>query len=77
MITADKAGGIDRESAIDNPVDPEAVSRVLKALPEFVSAYEPDGLSQDEFDSFGATKMTLHNFDESGWQKLREYEIPG
>jgi hypothetical protein len=33
-------------------------------------AYEPDGMTVDGFDDFGATKMTLDGFDRTGWQKL-------
>ena len=77
IIAAEKAGEIHRESAIDHPVDQEAVSRVLRALPEFRAALEPDGLAREDFDAFGATAMTLNNFDVTGWQKLRGYELPG
>lgn len=76
VIKADEAGEIRREETIGNPVDPDALDRVLQALPEFRAAYEPDGLKVDEFDSFGATAMTLESFDVTGWQKLRGYEIP-
>ena len=67
---ADKRGELSREPAMDNPVDSESVARVSRALPEFVQAYEPDGLRVEEFDDFGATAMTLDGFDRTGWQKL-------
>ncbi|HEX6761174.1 MAG TPA: transaldolase family protein [Gaiellaceae bacterium] len=42
---------------------PEAVLSELEAkLPDFRRAYEPDGLSVDEFDTFGATRRTLRGF---------------
>ena len=63
-------GAIKTEKRIDAPVDQAAVDRVLKALPEFAKAYEPRGMSPEEFDSFGAVVMTLDNFDKNGWQKL-------
>ncbi|GHV42701.1 hypothetical protein AGMMS49546_22230 [Spirochaetia bacterium] len=70
LIDADAAGTVKHEKRIDAPVDEDAVERVLKGLPEFRRAYEPDGLKPDEFDSYGATVMTLDGFDKTGWQKL-------
>ena len=70
LVEADERGELTREPAIENPVDPESLARVCEALPEFVKAYEPDGLTIDEFDDFGATAMTLDGFNKTGWQKL-------
>ena len=71
VIKAEAEGTIKRRIAIDDPVDPDALARVAKALPEFKLAYEPEGLRPEEFDAFGATVMTLDGFDKTGWQKLR------
>lgn len=70
IIVAEKAGDIRREIAIDNPIDEAIVKRVGHALPEFYQAYEESGLLIEEFDTFGATQMTLTGFDVMGWQKL-------
>lgn len=70
VLLAEENGSIQRKSAISNPVDPEALERVGKALPEFLQAYEPDGIAVRDFDTFGATVMTLDGFDVTGWQKL-------
>lgn len=70
VIKADTAGLIQRRIAIDDPVDMDTVERVARALPEFGRAYDPAGLEPEEFDSFGATVMTLDGFDKNGWQKL-------
>lgn len=70
IIEADRLGKITYEPVIDKPIDEKAVKRVSDALPEFNYAYEPDGLTPDEFDAFGATRMTLEGFDRTGWQKL-------
>lgn len=70
VAEAFEKGGIKQEKRIDAGVDEAAVDRVLKALPEFGKAYNPDGMSIDEFDSFGAVVMTLDGFDKTGWQKL-------
>ena len=34
----------------------------LRRLPDFVHAYEPDGLAADEFDAWGPTRRTLRTF---------------
>ena len=70
VAKAEVEGTIKREIFIDAPVDQEAIDRVSRALPEFKLAYEPDGLKVEEFDTFGATVMTLEGFDVTGWQKL-------
>jgi len=46
---------------IDEPVAPEIMETLL-SIPEFVRAYEPDGMTPEEFDSFGATRRTLRGF---------------
>ena len=46
----------------DNPVPRGDRRGARRALPEFSRAYEPDGLSIDEFDDFGATVRTLRQF---------------
>ena len=65
-----RAGQIKREILFEAPVDEGAVRRVAEALPEFGQAYEPDGLSIDEFDSCGSVVMTLDAFEATGWAKL-------
>jgi len=47
---------------IDTPVDPRIVDDLLKKFADFRRAYTEDGLSIDEFDSFGATVRTLRQF---------------
>ncbi len=47
---------------IDDPVDHRILDSLRRHVPEFVRAYEPDGLSVDEFDSFGASRRTLRQF---------------
>ena len=46
---------------IDEPVAPE-IMKTLESIPEFVRAYEPDGMTPEEFDTFGATVRTLRGF---------------
>jgi len=53
------------EHRIDRPVDPEILSVLFEKVPEFRRAYEPDGMSVDEFADFGATRRTLRQFLEA------------
>jgi transaldolase len=73
---ADAKGEIEYKPAIGKPVDPEAVDKVVRTLPEFAMACDPEGIQEEDFDSFGATTMTLDNFNRTGWQMLRQMEIP-
>jgi len=56
------ASGIDPQPRIDEPVDPAFVAELEARLPDFRRAYEPDGLTRDEFDAYGATARTLRTF---------------
>jgi len=64
---------------MQNPVDPIMVETMYRKFPDFRRAYEPDGLTVDEFDSFGATVRTLRSFI-SSYQDLlgvmRDFMIP-
>jgi len=55
------ASSVEVRSRIDDPVDPAHLAE-LRRLPDFVHAYEPDGLSIDEFDAWGPTRKTLRTF---------------
>ncbi len=52
----------------ENPTDtigqpvPAPVMSQLLAMPEFVRAYEPNGMTVDEFNTFGPTLRTLRSF---------------
>lgn len=50
---------------IDEPVAVEIVEELCREVPDFVRAYEVDGMTVDEFDSYGATVRTLRTFIES------------
>jgi transaldolase len=54
--------GIDPAPRIQIPVDPAIVTELLERMPDFRRAYEPDGLTMAEFDSFGPTVRTLRSF---------------
>ncbi|MGH2971153.1 MAG: transaldolase family protein [Gaiellaceae bacterium] len=55
------ASDIEVVPRFDDPV-PESVLDELQRLPDFVRAYEPDGMTVDEFDAYGATRRTLRGF---------------
>jgi transaldolase len=57
-----QASGIDPEPRIDDPVDPRYLDELQRRFPAFVEAYEPDGLSIDQFDTWGPTVRTLRSF---------------
>lgn len=59
------ASGIDPDDRIDEPVDPAIVTELLARIPDFERAYQPDGLTPDGFDSYGATVRTLRGFIKS------------
>lgn len=56
------ASGIDPVPRIDEAVDQGLVDDLLRRIPDFRRAYEPDGLAIAEFESFGATARTLRGF---------------
>jgi len=50
------------EPRIDVPVDPRIIAELTERVPEFRRAYEPDGMTIEEFEDFGATRVTLRQF---------------
>lgn len=66
------------EPRMDIPVDPEVIETLAAKVPDFNKAYEPEGMTVEEFDSFGAVNKTLKQFLE-GYDKLvamiREYMV--
>jgi transaldolase len=73
------ASDIDVRPRFDNPVPSPALAELTAKAPDFVRAYEPDGLTVDEFDDFGATRRTLRGFIAS-YQDLvgtiRDFMLP-
>lgn len=57
---------------MDDPVAPEIVDELARHYPDFVRAYEPDGLSVDEFDTFPPTVRTLRAFISSYHELLHQ-----
>lgn len=51
-----------------DPVPQVYVDELMERAPEFAKAYQPDGLSITEFDTYGATMRTLRAFVASYWE---------
>ena len=58
-----------KEEKYPVPIESQVLER-LYTIKEFVRAYEPDGLSPEEFIGFGVTQRTLSQFTETGWRRL-------
>ena len=58
--------GVPRELRIDKPVPADAIQR-LRTIPEFVRAYEPNGMTPEDFITYGPTQRTLAQFLDAGW----------
>jgi transaldolase len=56
------ASDIEVISRIDKPVDEKIVDTLLQKFPDFERAYTENGLTHEEFDSFGSTRRTLRGF---------------
>jgi transaldolase len=50
------------EDRMDIPVDPAIVDDLYTHIPDFRQAYDEDGLTVEEFDTYGATVRTLRGF---------------
>ena len=60
------------------PIDSDIMSQLAR-VPDFVRAYEPNGMSVHEFDSFGPTLRTLRSFIAAWYQfvaLVREVVLP-
>ena len=60
------------EERIDAQIPSDVIERLL-TLPEFVRAYEPDGMMPEDFIAYGVTQKTLAQFHEGGWKLLEKF----
>ena len=66
-------------SRIENPVDPEIVDELLRKFPDFRRAYNENGLSLAEFDTYGPSVRTLRQFLEATHElavRVRDLLLP-
>ena len=61
-----------QEERISNPIPQDILDQLLR-IPEFVRAYEPDGMKPAEFITYGVTQKLLSQFMETGWAPLETY----
>ncbi|UCF16286.1 MAG: transaldolase family protein [Phycisphaerales bacterium] len=69
MLISEK---LPRAERIDCVIPADVVER-LSTLPEFVKAYEPDGMAPEDFIAYGVTQKTLAQFHEGGWKLLENF----
>jgi transaldolase len=62
------ASAIEVRDRWHDPVPAAWVEQLSERVPEFVKAYEPDGLTTEGFDTYGATVRTLRTFIASYWE---------
>ncbi len=56
------ASSVEVRPRMDDPIDPSVLDELRRHFPDFVRAYEPDGLTPAEFDTFGPSARTLRAF---------------
>jgi len=56
------ASSVEVRERMDDPVDPAYIDELSTAFPDFRRAYEPGGLTVEEFDAFPPTVRTLRAF---------------
>ena len=66
------ASDVEVRPRMDEPVAPAIVDELARHYPDFVRAYEPDGLSLAEFDTFPPTVRTLRGFISSYHELLHQ-----
>ena len=62
------ASAVEVKDRWSDPVPQAYITELSERCPEFVKAYEPDGLAIDEFADYGATARTLRAFVASYWE---------
>ena len=65
------ASSIEVRPRFADPVPAALVADLVRLIPDFSRAYEPDGLTVAEFDTYGATVRTLRTFITSYWDLVR------
>jgi transaldolase len=73
------ASDVKVESRIEKEVDAEIVDELLRKFPDFRRAYNENGLSSEEFDTYGPTVRTLRQFLEATHElavRVRDLILP-
>jgi transaldolase len=56
------ASDVEVRNRIGDPVDPKIIAELEKKFPDFVRAYEEQGMKPEEFEHYGAARRTLLSF---------------
>jgi transaldolase len=56
------ASDVTVENRMDNEVDPKIIEELRAKFPDFRKAYDADGMTVEEFDTYGAVLKTLKGF---------------
>ena len=76
LINASDIAVVER---MQNPVDPQIIEALYAKIPDFRRAYDADGMTPGEFDSYGATVRTMRTFIAAVHELngiIREYMLP-
>jgi len=65
---------VPQEERIDRAIPADVIER-LSQIPDFVRAYEPEGMQPTEFITYGVTQRTLSQFIESGWKLMENFRL--
>ena len=61
------------EERIQVPVAADVIDR-LRTMPEFRKAYEEDGMTREQFITYGSTNRTTDQFINDGWNPLAAFD---
>ena len=70
---------IEVKERMSDPVDPQFIQAMYEKIPDFRRAYDEDGMTVDEFDTYGATVRTLRGFITSAHDlmgEVRNFMLP-
>ncbi|NNC91102.1 MAG: transaldolase [Acidimicrobiia bacterium] len=65
------ASHVEVKERIDDPVAPKIIAELYDRIPDFRKAYDEDGMTPAEFDTYGATVRTLRGFIASHHELIR------
>jgi len=68
------APDLPQEERIEKEIAADVIER-LSGIPDFVRAYDPDGMKPADFITYGVTQRTLSQFIESGWKLMENFRL--
>jgi len=64
----------EKAERINIPIDKKIIDRLM-TMPEFIKAYEPDGMKEEDFITYGVEQRTLSQFVEAGWSPIGNFKL--